>query len=142
MEMVDAKNRDYVALRGKFTLCDSTYSTWERIERQAGQPKERKMFCLRCLFCGSLKAFLGSHHRRKNTRGDVFLRRHKPQFRVSFAGIDHKGRRNRPPLPNIRRERTFNEPDDLRVLAGFLGTNCHESSNANRIEHLPPIVLG
>src|SRR6266850_6364096 len=71
--------------RGKFTLCDSTYPTWERIERQAGQPKERKMLCLRCP--GQPEGILGSHHRQKNARGDVFLRRHKPQFRVSFAGI-------------------------------------------------------
>src|SRR2546427_1173573 len=85
MKMVDPRNRDHVALRGKFTLCDSTYPTWERIERQAGQPKERKMLRLRCL--RQSEGISGVHRRRKNARGDVFLRRHTPQFRVSFAGI-------------------------------------------------------
>src|SRR6266851_1484669 len=55
--------------------------------------------------------------------------------------LDLKGRGNRPPLPHIRRERTFNEPDDLKVRTGFLIAACCKRSNANRIEHLPPVVL-
>src|SRR5437667_4559730 len=66
--------------------------------------------------------------------------RHSSAF--PLPELDLKGRGNGPPLPHIRRERTFNEPDDLRVLAGFLITACCKGSNANRIEHLPPVVLG
>src|SRR6266850_5386233 len=56
--------------------------------------------------------------------------------------LDLKGRGNRPPLPRIRRERTFNEPVDSRSLAGLLITARGKSTNANRIEHLPPVMLG
>src|SRR6266850_1720982 len=56
--------------------------------------------------------------------------------------LDLKGRGNRPPLPHIRRERTFNEPVGSRSLAGLLITARGKSTNANRIEHLPPVVPG